>query len=131
MAGSACSTYSQDTETHPGDYHRTKGRCSGTGPDLLRALELPRKYHSRLCAVSACVRSPQRGRRLRARDLLGQPPYLARKLQGESSMAVTQESVKVCSVVDLQALCLWLSLDWLNPSLQRRKLTPAAAYLMR
>ncbi len=46
-------------------------------------------------------------------------------------MAVTQESVKVCSVVGLQALCVWLSLDWLNPSLQRLKMTPAAAYLMR
>src|SRR5258708_5923119 len=119
MAGHAfaCTTDRAKADSHCDDSGR--GRCGRTGANVHQTLACSRECHSRLCAVSAFVRSPLRGRRLRARDLLGQPPYLARKLQGESSMAVTQESMKVCSVVDLQALCVWLSLDWLNPSPQR------------
>jgi hypothetical protein len=40
-------------------------------------------------------------------DLLGQPTHLAGKPKGNRSMTEKQESAKVCSAVDLQALCVW------------------------
>jgi len=43
MAGSACSACAHDSETYCGDEHRTKGRCRGTSPDLLPAMELEDK----------------------------------------------------------------------------------------
>ena len=53
----------------------------------------------RLCAVSAAVRLLHRSRRLRTRNLLGRPTYLALKDKGENSMSETRLNQKVCMVM--------------------------------
>src|SRR5947199_8974170 len=58
MAGNACCPRAPETETHSSDQHRTKGRCSGTGPDLLRAMELRGKYHSLLVTPAQSGHQP-------------------------------------------------------------------------
>ena len=51
------------------------------------------------CAVSAAVRLLHRSRRLRTRNLLGRPTYLALKDKGENSMLGKRLSVKVCTTM--------------------------------
>ena len=64
-------------------------------------------------------------------DLLGQPIYLARKLKGDNSISVKQESVKVCSVVRPAS-----PVRMVKPKLVKSKFPvvnqePTAAYLAR
>ncbi len=52
-----------------------------------------------VCAASALMKLPVRGRRKRAEHLLGHLPNLASKGKGEKSMVGKQGSTKVWSVV--------------------------------
>src|SRR6266567_6090678 len=86
--------------------YRSDGRMAGEGnPTDPAQARLQVSRHVKVvglllvCAASALMKLPVRGRRKRAEYLLGHLPNLTSKGKGERSMVGKQGSTKICSVV--------------------------------